>query len=434
MDVSWLPAIIVISTFFLFLAFGLWIGISLILTGIIAISFFTPLPAGKILGVSIWNTLNSWPLTCLPLFIFMGDILSRGKLSEQLFSGLAPWVNRLPGKLLHVNVLGCALFAAISGSSAATVATIGKITLPQFKRMNYDEGLSIGSIAGSGTLGFMIPPSIPMIIYGVLADVSVGRLFIAGVIPGAMMAAIFVGYIMLRGILNPSITPATIDYTWKDRIKTLPQMLPVISLIVVVLGTIYTGLATPTESAAVGVGGALLIGLATRALSWSLFKSALMASTVTTCMMCLIVVGATYFSTAMSYLGIPQKAVMVVANMHLHPYMVIFALSILYIILGCLMDSGSMIVITLPFAIPMIKLAGFDLVWFGIYLVIMSELGQVTPPVGFNLFILQSVAQKPIGYITRVTIPFMLLLLLSAVIITVFPGIPLWLPGQMMGK
>jgi C4-dicarboxylate transporter DctM subunit len=434
MDVSWLPAIIVISTFFLFLAFGLWIGISLILTGIIAISFFTPLPAGKILGVSIWNTLNSWPLTCLPLFIFMGDILSRGKLSEQLFSGLAPWVNRLPGKLLHVNVLGCALFAAISGSSAATVATIGKITLPQFKKMNYDEGLSIGSIAGSGTLGFMIPPSIPMIIYGVLADVSVGRLFIAGVIPGAMMAAIFVGYIMLRGILNPSITPATIDYTWKDRIKTLPQMLPVISLIVVVLGTIYTGLATPTESAAVGVGGALLIGLATRALSWNLFKSALMASTVTTCMMCLIVVGATYFSTAMSYLGIPQKAVMVVANMHLHPYMVIFALSILYIILGCLMDSGSMIVITLPFAIPMIKLAGFDLVWFGIYLVIMSELGQVTPPVGFNLFILQSVAQKPIGYIIRVTIPFMLLLLLSAVIITVFPGIPLWLPGQMMGK
>jgi tripartite ATP-independent transporter DctM subunit len=364
----------------------------------------------------------------------MGDILSRGKLSEQLFSGLAPWVSRLPGKLLHVNVLGCALFAAISGSSAATCATIGKITLPQFKRLNYNEDLSIGSIAGSGTLGFMIPPSIPMIIYGVLADVSVGRMFIAGVIPGLMMAAIFVGYIMLRGILNPSITPATIDYTWKDRMKSLPQLLPVVSLIMLVLGMIYTGMATPTEAAAVGVGGAIVIGLATRALSWNLFKTALMASTVTTCMMCLIVMGATYFSTAMSYLGIPQKAVMVVASMHLHPYMVIFALSVLYIILGCLMDSGSMIVITLPFAIPMIKLAGFDLVWFGIYLVIMSELGQVTPPVGFNLFILQSVAQKPIGYITRVTIPFVLLLLLSAAIITVFPGIPLWLPGHMMGK
>jgi C4-dicarboxylate transporter, DctM subunit len=434
MDVSWLPAIIVISIFFFFLAFGLWIGISLMLTGLIAIHFFTPLPAGKILGMSIWNTLNSWPLTCLPLFIFMGDILTRGKLSEQLFSGLAPWVHRLPGKLLHVNVLGCALFAAISGSSAATCATIGKITLPQFKRLNYNEDLSIGSIAGSGTLGFMIPPSIPMIIYGVLADVSVGRLFIGGVVPGVMMAAIFVGYIMLRGLMDPSITPATQDYTWKDRIASLPQLLPVVSLIVVVLGTIYTGLATPTEAAAVGVGGSLLIGLITKSLSWNSFKAALMASTVTTCMMCLIVVGASYFSTSMSYLGIPQRAVLAVASMHLHPYAVIFALTVLYIILGCLMDSGSMIVITLPFAIPMIKLAGFDLVWFGIYLVIMSELGQVTPPVGFNLFILQSVAKKPIGYITRVTIPFMLLLLLSAAIITVFPGIPLWLPGQMLGR
>jgi C4-dicarboxylate transporter, DctM subunit len=434
MEVSWLPAIVLMALFFLFLAFGLWIGISLILTGIIAIHFFTALPAGKILGVSVWNTLNSWPLTCLPLFIFMGDILSRSKLSEQLFSGLAPWVHRLPGKLLHVNVLGCTLFAAISGSSAATCATIGKITLPEFKRLNYNEELSIGSIAGSGTLGFMIPPSIVMIIYGVLADVSVGKLFIAGVIPGLMMAAIFVGYIVLRGVLNPSITPATTDYTWRDRFQSLPQLLPVISLIVVVLGTIYTGLATPTEASAIGVGGALVLGAVTRSLSWSTFKEALMSSTVTTCMMCLIVVGATYFSTAMSYLGIPQKAVMIVAGMQLSPYAVILALSVLYLILGCLMDSGSMIVITLPFAIPIIKLAGFDPIWFGIYLVIMSELGQITPPVGFNLFVLQSVAQKPIGYITRVTVPFMLLLLLSAVIITVFPGIPLWLPGQMIAK
>ena len=291
MEVSWLPAVVLMALFFLFLAFGLWIGISLLLTGIIAIHFFTALPAGKILGVSVWNTLNSWPLTCLPLFIFMGDILSRSKLSEQLFSGLAPWVHRLPGKLLHVNVLGCALFAAISGSSAATCATIGKITLPEFKRLNYNEELSIGSIAGSGTLGFMIPPSIVMIIYGVLADVSVGKLFIAGVIPGLMMAAIFVGYIVLRGVLDPSITPATTEYTWKDRFQSLPQLLPVISLIVVVLGTIYMGLATPTEASAIGVGGALVLGAVTRSLSWKTFKEALMSSTVTTCMMCLIVIG-----------------------------------------------------------------------------------------------------------------------------------------------
>lgn len=434
MEFSWLPATILLSLFFLFLAFGLWIGVSLILVGLIGLHFFTSMPAGKILGVSMWNTLNSWPLTCLPLFIFMGDVLSRSKLSEQLFTGLAPWVHRLPGKLLHVNVLGCALFAAISGSSAATCATIGKITLPEFKRLNYDEGLSIGSIAGSGTLGFMIPPSIVMIIYGVLADVSVGKLFIAGVIPGLMMAAIFVGYLILRGLLNPSITPATTQYIWKDRYQALPRLLPVLSLIVVVLGTIYAGLATPTEAAAIGVGGAILLGLITKSLSWNNFKEALKASTVTTCMMCLIVVGATYFSTAMSYLGIPQRSVMVVANMHLPSYAVILALSVLYLILGCLMDSGSMIVITLPFAVPLIKLAGFDLVWFGIYLVIMSELGQITPPVGFNLFVLQNVTKKPIGYITRVTVPFMLLLLLSALIITFFPGIPLWLPGQMISK
>jgi C4-dicarboxylate transporter DctM subunit len=434
MDFSWFPAAVLMVVFFTLLAFGLWIGVSLILVGFIALHFFTSMPAGKILGLSIWNTLNNWPLTCLPLFIFMGDILSRSKLSEQLFSGLAPWVHRLPGKLLHVNVLGCALFAAISGSSAATCATIGKITLPEFKRLNYDEALSVGSIAGSGTLGFMIPPSIVMIIYGVLADVSVGKLFMAGVVPGLMMAAIFMGYVILRGILNPSITPEETRFPRRDRLQSLPKLIPTLSLIAVVLGTIYTGIATPTEAAAIGVGGALVIGWITRTLTWQNLKDSLQASTVTTCMMCLIVVGATYFSMAMSYLGIPQRSVMAVAEMKLPPYAVILALSILYIILGCLMDSGSMIVITLPFAAPIIKLAGFDPVWFGIYLVIMSELGQITPPVGFNLFVLQNVAQKPIGYITRVTVPFMLLLLLSALIITIFPGIPLWLPGQMISK
>jgi tripartite ATP-independent transporter DctM subunit len=434
MEFSWLPAAVLMVIFFTLLAFGLWIGISLILVGFIALHFFTSMPAGKILGLSIWNTLNNWPLTCLPLFIFMGDILSRSKLSEQLFSGLAPWVHRLPGKLLHVNVLGCALFAAISGSSAATCATIGKITLPEFKRLKYDEALSVGSIAGSGTLGFMIPPSIVMIIYGVLADVSVGKLFMAGVVPGLMMAAIFMGYVILRGVLNPAITPGATRFTRRDRLHSLPKLIPILSLIVVVLGTIYTGLATPTEAAAIGVGGALLIGWFTRTLTWQNLRESLQASTVTTCMMCLIVVGATYFSMAMSYLGIPQRSVMAVAEMKLSPYAVILALSVLYIILGCLMDSGSMIVITLPFAAPIVKLAGFDPVWFGIYLVIMSELGQITPPVGFNLFVLQNVAQKPIGYITRATVPFMLLLLLSALIITFFPGIPLWLPGQMMSK
>ena len=434
MEGSWLPAIILMALFFLLLVFGLWIGVALILVGWIGLHFFTTVPAGKILGVSLWNTLNNWPLTCLPLFIFMGEVLSRGRLAEQLFSGLAPWVCRLPGRLLHVNVLGCALFAAISGSSAATCATIGKITLPEFKRLNYNEELSIGSIAGSGTLGFMIPPSIVMIIYGVLADVSIGKLFMAGIIPGFLMAAIFMGYILIRGFLNPSLTPTPASYTWSDRYRALPQLLPILLLIGVVLGTIYAGVATPTEAAAIGVVGALLLAAFTKTLGWEMLKGALKGSTVTSCMMCLIVMGATYFSTAMSYLGIPQRSVAAVAQLGLPPYAVIGALSLLYLILGCLMDSGSMIVITLPFAIPIIKLAGFDLVWFGIYLVIMSELGQITPPVGFNLFVLQNVTKKPIGYVTRVTIPFMLLLLLSALIITLVPDLPLWLPNQMITR
>lgn len=434
MEGAWLPAVILMALFFLLLVFGLWIGVALILVGWIGLHFFSAVPAGKILGVSLWNTLNNWPLTCLPLFIFMGEVLSRGRLAEQLFSGLAPWVCRLPGRLLHVNVLGAALFAAISGSSAATCATIGKITLPEFKRLNYNEELSIGSIAGSGTLGFMIPPSIVMIIYGVLADVSIGKLFMAGLFPGFLMAGIFMGYILIRGLLNPSLTPTPASYTWRDRYRALPQLLPILLLIGVVLGTIYAGVATPTEAATIGVVGALLLAAFTKTLGWEMLKGALKGSTVTSCMMCLIVMGATYFSTAMSYLGIPQRSVAAVAQLGLPPYAVIGALSLLYLILGCLMDSGSMIVITLPFAIPIIRLAGFDLLWFGIYLVIMSELGQITPPVGFNLFVLQNVTRKPIGYVTRVTMPFMLLLLLSAVLITLFPGIPLWLPNQMITR
>jgi len=435
MEHSWLPAIILMSLFFLFLVFGLWIGISLIIVGFIGIHFFTTLPAGKILGISMWNTLNNWPLTCLPLFIFMGDILSRSKLSEQLFSGLAPWVQRLPGKLLHINVLGCTLFAAISGSSAATCATIGKITLPEFKRLNYNQSLSIGSLAGSGTLGFMIPPSIIMIIYGVLADVSIGKLFMAGIIPGIIIAVLFMGFIAIRGLLDPSITPAThSEYSWKDRIRSLPQMLPVTFLIIAVLGMIYAGLTTPTEAAAIGVAGALTIALLSKSLTWASFIQSLKGATVTTCMMFLIVIGATYFSTTMSYLAIPPKLVMVVANLQLSPYAMIIALSLLYLILGCLMDSGSMIVITLPFAIPIVKAAGYDLVWFGIYLVMVSELGQITPPVGFNLFMIHNVTKQPIQYIVKSALPFIMLLLLATLIIVIFPEIPIWLPGKMITK
>ncbi len=433
MDSVWLSSLILGIIFFSLLASGVWIGISLILVGAVGIHFFTSIPAGKVLGIIAWNTLNSWPLTCLPLFIFMGEILFRTRLSQQLFNGLAPWVDRLPGKLLHSNVLACALFAAISGSSAATCATISKVTLPEFKRMGYNKSLSVGSLAGSGTLGFLIPPSIVMVIYGVLANQSIGKLFMAGIFPGILAALLYMGYIAFRGIINPEITPSQGRfYTWKDRIKSIPEILPVMVLMLMVLGTIYTGWATPTEAAAIGVAGALLIGWFSRTLTWRSFGESLMGATKTTCMMCLIVLGASYFSSAMGYLGIPRAMAMVVAGFDLSPYALIFALTILYIILGCFLDGGSIIVITLPITLPLSLAAGFSAIWFGIFLVIMAELCQITPPLGFNLFVLQKETGLDISYIMRATIPFFLLLLLTVTIITVFPQIALWLPSKMM--
>jgi len=432
MDSVWIAALVLGVIFFCLLASGVWIGISLIVLGAVGISLFTAIPAGKVLGSVAWNTLNSWPLTCLPLFVFMGEILFRTRLSEQLFKGLAPWVHWLPGKLLHSNVLGCALFAAISGSSAATCATVSKVTMPEFKRLGYNQSLSIGSLAGSGTLGFLIPPSIIMVIYGILSDQSIGKLFMAGIIPGVLAAGLFMGYIALRGIIDPGITPdESLSYTWRDRFQALPEIIPVMVLMLMVLGTIYTGWATPTEAAAIGVAGALLIGWFSKTLTWTSLNESLKGATKTTCMMCLIILGATYFSSAMGYLGIPKAMTLVVVGWDLSPYALIFALTILYIILGCFLDGGSIIVITLPITLPMVVAAGFSEIWFGIFLVIMAELCQITPPLGFNLFVLQKETGLEIDTIIKATFPFFLLLLLTVAFISVFPQLALWLPSRM---
>jgi tripartite ATP-independent transporter DctM subunit len=432
MDDIWLVSLALGVLFFLLLAGGVWIGVSLIVVATAGLQFFTPIPAGKVLGTISWNTLNSWPLTCLPLFVFMGEILFRTRLSEQLFNGLAPWVHWLPGKLLHSNVLGCTLFAAISGSSAATCATVSKVTLPQFARLGYDRSLSIGSLAGSGTLGFLIPPSIIMVIYGVLADQSIGKLFMAGILPGALAASLYMGYIALRGILDPGITPGDFNaFTWGDRFRALPKIMPVFLLMIMVLGSIYTGRATPTEAAAIGVAGSVLIGCISRTLTINSFKESLFGATRTTCMMCLIVLGASYFSSAMGFLGIPKAMAMVVAGWDLSPYALILALTFLYILLGCFLDGGSIIVITLPITLPLVEGAGFSAIWFGVFLVIMAELCQITPPLGFNLFVLQKETGQEIETIIKASIPFFLLLLLTVAIISIFPQIALWLPSRM---
>ncbi len=434
MEIIWVIAV-VLGSIFLLLGAGVWIAISLAIAGIIGIYFFTGIPPGKVLGMIAWNTNNSWALTCLPLFVFMGEILYRTRLSEQLFDGLAPWIYRLPGKLLHTNVLACTMFAAVSGSSAATTATIGRVTLAEFKKLNYDLPLSIGSLAGAGTLGFLIPPSIIMIVYGVLAEVSIGKLFIAGVLPGLMVAGIYMIYIMIRALINPNLTPSVVmEYGWKDRLRSIPKIMPIVFLIAVVLGSIYAGWATPTEAAACGVGGALLIAAVSRTLNWETFTESLMAATRTTCMICFIVTGAAFLSVAFGYLGIPRQLAELIASLELSPYALLITLAVFYIILGCLLDGISMVVMTLPIVLPLITGAGFDPLWFGIFVVLMVELAMITPPVGFNLFVIQGLTGHEIGFIARHSLPFFFLMILATAILAISPEIALWLPRLMIGR
>ncbi len=427
-------SVAILGVLFLLLGLSVWVAISLFLTALFALHFFANPPAIKVLSNIAWNATDSWALVALPLFIYMGEILLRTRISEKMFDGLAPWLGRLPGGLLHVNVVASTLFAAISGSSAATAATIGKINIPELRKRGYDDRLVLGSLAGAGTLGFLIPPSLVMIIYGVLADVSIGRLFIAGIVPGLLLASGFMGYLVLIGLLRPDLAPpAKEQYTWKDRFKGLVDLLPVTLLILAVLGSIYRGLATPTESAAIGVVGALLLALLYRTLSWKSFLEATLGAVRTTSMIGLIVAGASVLTTAMGYVGIPRAVAEWIAGMGLSPYMLIFVLAVFYIILGFFLDGISMIVVTLPIVLPLIKAAGFSPLWFGIFLVLMVEAAQITPPVGFNLFVIQGISGRGIGFVARAAIPFFLILMGLAALITAFPEIVLFLPQRMMG-
>ncbi len=411
----------------------IWIGVSLFLAGLAGLMIFTGLPATTIMANIAWNNTSSSTMLALPLFIFMGEILFRSKISDNLFKGMAPWMDGIPGRLLHVNIFACALFAAVSGSSAATTATVGKITLPEFEKRNYDKKLSLGSLAGSGTLGFLIPPSMMMLVYGIMADVSIGKLFLAGVIPGILIALVFSGYVIIRCIANPGLAPESASsYTWGDRVRGIPLLAPVIILVAVVLGSIYAGWATPTEAAAVGVVGALFFAALGRSLTWGVLTDALMGSVKTSCMIMWIVCGAAFLSVAVGYLGIPRKLTEAIAQAGMSPYTLIVILSIMYLVMGCLLDGFSMIVMSLPISLPLIRMAGFDPVWYGIYLVIMIQLAQITPPVGFNLFVINGLTGDDLGKIALAAMPFFIILLVITALLTVFPGIVLYLPGLMV--
>ena len=422
-----------ISVLLFFLGSGIWVALSMIGVSAIGMMLFTSRPVGDAMATTIWGTSSSWTLTALPLFVWMGEILFRTKLSENLFKGLSPWMQKLPGGLIHVNVVGCALFAAISGSSAATVATVGKMSIPELRKRKYPEKILLGSLAGSGTLGLLIPPSIILIIYGVAVQESIAKLFIAGIIPGIMIALIFMSYVIIWSLINKKEMPKILEeYSFFEKVKRSKQLLPVILLILAVIGSIYTGIATATEAASLGVVGALILSYFQKSLTLETFRSSLLGATKTSCMIAFILAGSTFLSLAMGFTGLPRNLAIWIQNMDLSPYVLIFVLMIFYIILGMFLDGISAVVLTMAIIEPMIRQAGFDMIWFGIFLVIVVEMAQITPPVGFNLFVLQGMANKDMGYIARSAFPLFLLMVLAVILVVIFPEIALWMPEQMV--
>ena len=423
---------ILIFSLFAILASGVWIGLTLSGVAWIAMQLFSSRAAGDAMAVTTWGSSSSWTLTALPLFVWMGEILFRTKLSESMFKGLAPWVSRLPGGLLHTNVIGCTIFAAVSGSSAATCATIGKMTLPELKRRGYPEDITIGSLAGAGTLGLLIPPSIVMIVYGVTADVSIAKLFIAGVFPGLLLASLFSGYLVVWALMNPGkIPPPDAAMSFGAKVYESRHLIPVVLLIGAVLGSIYVGIATATEAAAIGVVGSLVLSVAQRSMSWTVFKESLLGATRLYCMIALILAGAAFLTLSMGYIGLPRHLAEFVSSMGLTPFMLILALTLFYVLLGCFLDGISMVVLTMGVILPMVQAAKLDLIWFGIFIVIVVEMAQITPPVGFNLFVLQGMTKKEITYIAKVTLPFFLLMCVMVLLLWFFPQIATWLPSKM---
>ena len=424
---------LLVLALFVLLGSGVWIGLTLTGVAWIGMQLFANRPAGDAMAVTVWGTASSWTLTALPLFIWMGEILFRTKLSEDMFKGLSPWLERLPGRLLHTNVIGCAIFAAVSGSSAATCATIGKMSLPELKKRGYPDDISIGTLCGAGTLGLLIPPSIIMIVYGVTADQSIAQLFIAGIVPGIMLTLLFMGYIMVWAWLNPEkVPPPGPRLSLAQKLYASRHLIPVMLLIVAVLGSIYTGIATATEAAAIGVVGSLLISALQGALNRETFMTSLLGATRLYCMIALILAGASFLTLSMGYIGLPRHLAEWIGAMGLSPFLLIVALMVFYIILGCFLDGISMVVLTMGVILPTIQKAGIDPIWFGIFIVLVVEMAQITPPVGFNLFVLQGMTGRQLPWIARVTMPLFFLMVVAVFVIYFVPEIVTWLPRKML--
>ena len=430
-----LSALLLIVFLFVLLAGGLWIPFALTGIGYVVISLYSSAPAGSVMASTIWGASYSWELAALPLFIWMGEILFRSRLSDDMFSGLSPWLNRIPGRLLHVNVLGCAIFAAVSGSSSATCATIGKIALPELKARGYPDGISMGTLAGSGTMGLLIPPSIILIVYGVASGQSIARLFIAGILPGIVLALMFMSYVALWAIFNPDkIPPEGRTLRFREKMRETRRLVPVIALIVGVIGSIYMGIASPTDAAAVGAALALLLSWSMGTLTWKVFTEGVMEATRTSCMIAFILLGAAYLTTAMGFAGIPRDLANWIDSLGLSPYALIAVLTVFFAVLGCFLDGISIVVLTTAIILPMVERAGIDLIWFGIFLVLVVEMSSITPPVGFNLFVIQGLTGTEMLEVAVASIPFFVILVLAVALLVAFPELATFLPEAMTSR
>jgi C4-dicarboxylate transporter DctM subunit len=416
------------------LAGGLWVAFSLLAVGMAAIFFFSSAPLGSVMATTIWGASNSWALAALPLFIWMGEILFRSRLSEDMFTGLSPWLSHLPGRLLHVNVFGCAIFAAVSGSSAATAATIGKISMPELSRRSYPTTMMVGTLAGSATLGLLIPPSIILIVYGVATEQSIARLFVAGILPGLLLVGLFMGYVIIWSLLHKAAIPTDHETTrFAQKIRRSRRLIPIVLLILGVIGSIYAGIASPTDAAAVGVLLALFLSWSSGTLTRTSFLDGLRGATITSCMIAFILAGAAFLTVAMGFTGIPRLLATWIATLNLSPHALLAVLSVFFIILGCFLDGISVVVLTTSVIMPMVEQAGIDPLWFGIFIVLVVEMAQITPPVGFNLFVIQGQTGINILRVAAAAIPFFLLLLVALLLITMFPTIVTILPEMMRG-
>ncbi len=426
---------IMLALIILFLGLGVWVFVGLFLVAITSLTLIADFPldrVGYIARSVIWRSSSAWELSAIPLFIWMGEIIFRTDISDRLFRGLSPFVQWMPGRLLHTNVLGCTLFAAVSGSTSATTATVGKITTTALAERGYNNALAVGSLAGAGSLGLLIPPSIVMIIYGVLAEVSIAKLFAAGIMPGLLVAFLYSSYIIVRCLINPELAPRSEEKLTLGRLLNgLKDLIPIVTLIFLVLGGIYSGIATPSEAAAVGVAATFVLVICMGSFSWDIVIEAAMGAVKTSCMVCSILISAAFLSTAIGYLHIPVELVKIIESLGLSPYALLGILALFYILLGFFLDGISIIVMSLPITLPLILQAGFDPIWYGVFLVLMVELAQMTPPVGFNLFILQGLTGQSIGRVVKAAFPFFLLMCVAVVIVSFFPQVVLFLPNMM---